>query len=607
MASPLKFILALDAKMADMPRLERTLISIAKVLNKLDPGLKMTKAGLYGIGFAAGSAIKGFFALGRAAKAGASMAVSAMGSVGRAMGAAGGFLGKQAGGFFKDAASSFLGFASFEGLKALATGAVHASMEMVKLASAAGDTQRILSTIAGPQDAKRVQALADAFAKSSGIDSDAFNSMATGLLRAGLPLKQLENFFALASDITGLTQGLPDKAAKTAKAMEVGGALVNMQRKGGFDRKLLADVGVSEDEFFGQIAKMKNIGLAEASARGKLPSGKGGFSSSVLFAAAERSLAGVRKGAPGSIGDAMGASAGSQLERLTGTPADLAKSLAGSKGIDDLGAALGRIADLFDPDSPNGKRITESLDRMLQQVAKSLQNLDIKGISDSLISLFTKLPGLIDATTRAGVAFLELLGKLNTKTPEGSGGGRAGEVGGGLPDLGKPLMRIAKRPKDWKWGEDLEADALFRMAEGQGQNVDKGMAAGLSSGAAPDAFDLLIEDMKAKPPAELEMHSPSKLFERYGRQVGQGFADGLDASSAKVDRALPAPSMDIRAPKARGAGTAGGVTVSAPITVNYTGAGGEAAAQEIAEVIKDLLPGQLQSAFSRLALEAGTA
>jgi hypothetical protein len=610
-SGPIKFILALDAKMQDMPRLNAVLNSIYKVLQKVDPGLKMTKASLYGVGYAAGTAVKGFNALGNAARSGASAAMRAWHGLAGAMkehlGGKNGpaaEVGGRIGGFFKDAASTFVGFASFQGLKSLIEGTVHASLEMVKLASNARDTERILSTVAGPRDAKRIGALADEFAKASGIDSDAFTTMATGLLRAGLPLEKLQNFFALASDITGLTQWLPDKAAKTAKATDVGNALINMQRKGGLDKGLLADVGVPQETFFKAIAKSTGMSAAEARARAHLPVSEGGISPDTLFAAAESSLGSVRKGAPGSVGDQMGKSPMAQLERLTGARDNLFKALSDTDGVTKMGEALGHLADLLDPSSPSGKKITAGLSDMLAKMAEVFKTIDVKAFSDTLTSLFTKLPGLIGATVKALEGLSKIVGAFTGASP-------AAASGPGLPDLGRPMMTIAKRPADWKWGVDKDADALFRMAEGQGQNVDKGMAAGLSGGEAPTAFDTLIEDMKAKPPAELEMHSPSRLFERYGRMVGQGFADGIagssDAIDAATDRSLPTPSLDVRRLKAAGAAGDSAITVSAPITVNYSGPGGQEAAEHIAELIKDLLPGQLQSVFTRLSLEAGTA
>jgi len=616
MAAPLKFILALDAKLGSLPALDKVLNSITKQLVKIDPGMKMT--------------LRAFNALTPAAS-GATKAVDAMGTgIGKILGV----VGRQIGTFFRDAASSFLGFATFQGLEALGRGALQAGVDMIKLSSIASETNRILSTIAGPADAKRIQALSDAMQSATGIDSDAFNNMAAGMLRAGFALDKLDSAFAAAADITALTPGLPDKAAKTAKAMEVGANLIRMQRKGGFDKHILGDVGVSEKDFFGDIAKHMGVSTLEAQKRTEMGP-EGGVDPKLVFGSIVRNLAKVTKGRPGATADEMGKTQMAQLERLQGAPGELFKGLAGSKGMADIGAALGRIADMFDPNSPNGKRIIDSLDQMFQSVAKSLAAVDIKGLSDSLINLFTKLPGLIEGTTKAGIAFLEFLGKLpgggkKEELAPGTGAAKTAGQLGFFEDVFNPKhsMSIAMAPRVLKAApqkatefssssfmpEIVQAtmmiwDKMFGVGKDGGMGLDAGFATGIGTGTAIKATRNMAEDIKAIPPVKLEQHSPSKVFERYGRMTGQGFADGIEGSGAAIAEAtrgaLPAPSMDIRNAK-RGAGGGSTVSVSAPITINYSGAGGEAAAQEIAEMIKDLLPGQLQSAFTRIAIETGT-
>jgi len=613
MAAPLKFILALDAKLGSLPALDKVLNSITKQLVKIDPGMKMT--------------LRAFNALPIAA-AGANKAVDAMGTgMGKVLGA----LGRQVGTFFRDAGSSFLGFATFEGLKAMGRGAIDLGVDMIKLSSIASETNRILSTIAGPADAKRIQALADAMRSATGIEDEAFTGMAAGLLRAGMAVDKLDKAFAIAADITALTPGLPDRAAKTSKALEVGAELARAQRKGGFDNRLLRGVGVSDKDFFGDIAKHMGVSSLEAQKRVEMGP-EGGVKPDLIFGAIQRTLKKVTKGAQaGATADAMGKTPMAQLDRLLGSKEELFKGLADSKGVTELGNAFGRIADMLDPDSPNGKRIVDSLDQMLQSVAKSLAAIDIKGLSDSLINLFTKLPGLIEGTTKAGVAFLEFLGKLpgGKKDALAPGKGSAKTAGqlGFVEDVFNPKnsMSIAMAPRrvsaapekptefstsSWMPGSIQATMMFWDKMFGVGKNADEGIAAGLESGKAPAALFNMMEDLKAIPPAVLEMHSPSKVFERYGRMSGEGFAAGIEGMGGRVAdataRAIPAPSQDIRNAKRGAGGTVGAVSVSAPITINYSGAGGEAAAQEIADMIKDLLPGQLQSAFTRIALETGT-
>lgn len=72
-------------------------------------------------------------------------------------------------------------------------------------------------------------------------------------------------------------------------------------------------------------------------------------------------------------------------------------------------------------------------------------------------------------------------------------------------------------------------EELFGEAQEIGENVPKGFAAGFdmeSSGMSKNVTDTFTELAKIPAPI-LEINSPSKLFERYGRYVVQGFNNGI--------------------------------------------------------------------------------
>jgi hypothetical protein len=106
----------------------------------------------------------------------------------------------------------------------------------------------------------------------------------------------------------------------------------------------------------------------------------------------------------------------------------------------------------------------------------------------------------------------------------------------------------------------------------------------------------------------LRIHSPSKVFEDYGRMTSAGFARGIEHSSSMIDDAV-GDAYDLVPPV--GAGGGGGrnsITVNVPVTVQVNGGrGGAAAANEIAAALRDVLPAELRSAFQRLNVAAGAA
>jgi hypothetical protein len=161
----------------------------------------------------------------------------------------------------------------------------------------------------------------------------------------------------------------------------------------------------------------------------------------------------------------------------------------------------------------------------------------------------------------------------------------------------------------------FDPSTLAPQAEAAGAEVGRaiwrGTVAGQNEGlpmvwkSAEDAIKFAAGGMEQ----EAEIHSPSKVFQRLGRNISEGLARGMEDGTPLVERSLPAPSADVGIGMGLGRGASGSrpIAISAPITVNYSGPGGAEAAGAIAAAVADILPGQLQHAFERIQTEMGTA
>jgi hypothetical protein len=600
-ASKLQFLLDLDAKYGPVKAMRGVLASIEKTLLKLDPNLKRTGKAFYAIGYSAGMAIRGVRALGiELARVGR----AAPKLLGDGLGHAGGKVKD----FFRDAASSFLGFASFEGLKALSIGAVRFTGKMIETAGQAQETGFMLDRVFGPKRAADIAKVTSNIAKATGIDDDPFNRMAISLGRVGFNADLLPKAFAIAADIA--TAGGGNAEAKAAGIERVSEALERMFKKEGFSFKTLGAVDLKEADFFAALGERMGKSAAEAQAIAE--KGKGDLET--IFHQIVDSVGKSSKGAPGGMSMAVGQMPHMALARAGRTQEELMKALAGSPAMDKMGAALTRFADVLDPETPTGKKIIEGFERMVTALAGTLGKLDVEKLSLTLVDLFTKLPPLIAASTYALEKFARAVSVLLPNMP-------ASAAPVALPPAiakdfaereGNPIQRWMKRtfgPSPEKLKQLMEAEGMS-----QGKAAGRGLGWGVleaTPGVAGAASTMVERGIKEPVTDGLETHSPSRVMAHYGRMADAGFVRGLDDGAGDIERAasrvfdLPAPSRQLGAGGGRPGGGGGGMTVTVPITVNYAGQGGAAGAREMAATLEAILPGHLQAAFERMRLELG--
>jgi hypothetical protein len=102
----------------------------------------------------------------------------------------------------------------------------------------------------------------------------------------------------------------------------------------------------------------------------------------------------------------------------------------------------------------------------------------------------------------------------------------------------------------------------------------------------------------------LGIASPSKAFAKLGMFSAEGFTQGIEKGAGGAQGAAGAM---VQPPSSVAGGAAGGWGgVNFALTINVDGGGmGQAGAQSLADRLKEIVPGMLQDAFEKLAIEAG--
>jgi hypothetical protein len=580
--NPLKFILALEAKLGNLPTMDKVLGKVAARLAQLDPQLQKTLKVF--------SHVQGALNLANRAFSGAQ---SAWGS---AMKGASNHVKE----FGRDALAQFTALATYNGLTALARGAVNLGTRLIDVVAHAERTDAVLTSLVGPEKARALDELANQISGGTEFDEDDLKKFAAGLLRVGFAFNKLPNAFALGADIAALTDGDP-----TQTLLSVGEALERLQSKGGLDSRILRGMGVSEVKFFADLGKRLGVSAEEAK---KLA--EGGKKSEAVFAqlaATVTALSGNTKA--GMVGEERGQGLLATWERLKRVPDDLFKATRGTKATDNIAHGFAALAEQLGPDGPIGSRVVAGLASVMEKAGEFLKTVDLGKTLDDLAAfgesakqvwnVFTTVFGAVAKVfdwvgtaigTVAAELFLEVENIINFGT-------KIGDFFGGL------VVTIV----DY-------ASKFFEAAKFLGIQVWEGLKAGVTGavGKVGSAVGTLVDKVTGTTEQLLEIRSPSRVFERYGQLTAQGFAEGLEAGAFEVERTvdntfdLPASSSQLQSTRPAAAGGRQAVAISAPITINYNGRGGPEAAQEIAAAVADILPGQLQSAWERMSVELGT-
>ena len=267
-----------------------------------------------------------------------------------------------------------------------------------------------------------------------------------------------------------------------------------------------------------------------------------------------------------------------KLISLDASAIKLKKNLSGLTSdvkFDGLLRSVSKLADLFDSTTFTGKT--------LKTIVTTIGNTLGKGFEDSI-------PKIKTAFLTAELATLKFLITVY-KVDSAIAGVFGKDWKGSL--LGKALDNFEAQARAIAKGFQVISDVLDRLegksgAAGKnktqvvgsavddqqphgrklGDDLTKGIEAGIKSGAVGPikAAKDLVGDIKAAFAKDLEIHSPSKVFERFGLAIPQGAEKGVDKGAGGLGDAV-GRMADKAAPSSQGAGAAPRRGTPAPAVV----------------------------------------
>lgn len=281
---------------------------------------------------------------------------------------------------------------------------------------------------------------------------------------------------------------------------------------------------------------------------------------------------------------------GNQFKKLTADLAGLAKDV----NLTPILKGIKSLADNFDQANVNGV----AMKHIVETIGKSLGITFTEGVPKVQDFIDHAVLGALKLEywwLRAKHAFAEAFG---TKTSLEFVAFKAGLEGVGatvlsmVPGLGLVVTGIRLLSATWtelsavneKWLDvcvSLKREILAVDWESVGSNVIDGIRNGLESGATRlvNKVKGLADDIKKAFTDPLDMHSPSKVFEAYGKNIPAGAEQGIEAGTPAVHAAAAAMAPT---PGEGGRGAAGGggsVVLHFSPTIVVQGGGGDVTAQ----------------------------
>lgn len=116
-------------------------------------------------------------------------------------------------------------------------------------------------------------------------------------------------------------------------------------------------------------------------------------------------------------------------------------------------------------------------------------------------------------------------------------------------------------------------------------------------------FSTLGKDIKAKFAKEIDAHSPSKVFEQFGKDISMGLKVGVDSNADQAQGSVAAAAATPALAGRGGGGGGGGAVSIGEIVINMGGAGA-GGARELAEQVKRELERVLQGVAMQLGAPA---
>src|SRR3569623_1080007 len=413
-------------------------------------------------------------------------------------------------------------------VKVLTEHVVELGAEIVNAAAGEERTKKVFTLNFGVEGGEKALEYAEKFADATEFTEDQSKGFLSSLLNAGVTLKEMATYLSAAGDVAS---GFTNKTEGMERAIE---ALRRMTLTGKLEGRALRvlNIGVPQLKDLAEYKGKSDKQLKAVLEKGTLTT------SQVLR---------IIAGADNVLGDmavSMGETMSAKIDKLKALPERLYQEFMNSPAFDLLKTKLDDTLTRFDPKSPDGQAIIKGIADISLALLHVLDGVEIESVMTTVLKTIEAIPAAINAVGAAFHAISDNWKYLKWLNPSGA-------ISGMVRDRLFDAMTADPRKSGEKTGRDITA----------------GMAGGIEGGvpAVTQAATAM-----AKTPADVtrkinEVRSPSKVFERIGLYLGDGFAEGIAASgmSAMMEDAIAVPAPQLPG----GRGGFGGISVEVNINV----------------------------------------
>lgn len=468
--------------------------------------------------------------------------------------------------------------------------------EMIGVAAKAERTGKAFGLLFGSEEGKANLEYIEQIGKYTEFTHEQIKAAVLDLGKVGFKGEGLDRALAAAHDMAAFSAN-PQEGFGSALA-----SLERIKRTGRVDNRVLGGVGIGQKDFFAELS----IRTGKSADSLKSAMDKGTLNTEDAIETLYTMIAKKTGKDLGGAAVDMSKSMTAMLTHARELPDRYFEKLADTPGFGKFKDQIGHLFEQLDPDSPSGGRIFASLEDAFNGFSEQIGDMDIAGI---LKTIAADIPPVIGALRDVAHVVYEIVHGFAVAA------GAVKDFLGAVGDLGEKSgvagkfrsMTTAMEKNDVTWmnpatglvethksGWAVPGGAPNPSPAGMSMAPDANMSGGWES-TGEDAGAKLEKGFRKK----TRTHSPSDAF----KDIGQDLADGLGEGMSAGYSASASPRLG----SAGGVGGRGSVhmTITVPVAVGAHGGDAASQAEAIAERLRAILPGQLQSAFEQIAMEGG--
>jgi len=407
--------------------------------------------------------------------------------------------------------------AVFEIAEKIVDAVIEVGKEMLKSAADAEDLNLAISlNVHGDKAAEAaINELGESFEKTSRFGGKQVKESLLPLLEEGLTdPKQLDDLATAATDIAARRkQGIEGVQAALGSFEQIA-----LRRE--VNPKLLKGLAINAQDYFNDLGSLLGVTAAEAEKKAK----EGKLQSRTLLSVALHQIAEREGGALGKADLAAGGTVNALLDRIHRLPERYFETLADSPAYEKFRQTLAKIFDALDPASPTGQRILGGLEFLGTKIGDILDSIG----SDEGINFLTGAVNEFVIDIRVAISIvekfvhvIEALFDIAVKTTA-------------------PMQRLMDIGDRLLGNQAPQADSVDKMIDQLRQGWESGA---IDSNQLAHVVDSMSDDIKARFREKMGIHSPSSVFEEFGRQTIAGFERGFSGGDSAGDVADAGRSM----------------------------------------------------------------